>query len=535
MRKQLVLLLALLLLVTAIPFTGAVAEPVQEITYALQNEPDGIDPSVTNNSFASPFLANCFEGLVTYDTTNGSLVGGSAESWTISDDGTVYTFTLRDGLKWSDGSPLTAQDYLYTFKRILTPATTAQYLSMLTDYIVGAQEYYDGTGTEDDLGVKAIDDKTFELTLKAATPFYIDILTMWTFSPVQQATVEANGDKWTASPETYVCNGPFMISEMNMGESVVLVKNSEYYDAAKVMLDKITFRFITDTSTALLAYESDEIDGSRTFPSSDYARLKAEDAGIVSVPSYGTVFYNFNCQKAPFDNVLVRKAFSLAIDRTSIIDDVVQIPAQPAFSFIAPGYVVDGKDFADGRSTFDLSATADVAAAQAALAEAGYPNGEGFPEITLSYYTSDTVKKIVEAMAEMLQTNLNIKINIANEEWSIYYPNVQAGNYDLCAMGWSADYLHPMTFLPLLKTGDINNLGKYSNAAYDALVEEAQSAIDPVAAMAIMQNADNIASAEYPVLTLYYKANMMLMKPTVQGYYLNASDMLFLKTAEVVE
>ena len=535
MRKLLPMLLALLLVTALLPLTGAVAATSQEITFALQNEPDGIDPSVTNNSFASPFLANCFEGLVTYDTTNGSLIGGSAESWTISDDGTVYTFTLRDGLKWSDGTPLTAQDYLYTFKRILTPATTAQYLSMVTDYIVGAQEYYDGTGSEEALGVKAPDDKTLVLTLKAATPFYIDILTMWTFSPVQQATVEANGDKWTASPDAYVCNGPFKISEMNMGESVVLVKNPEYYDADKVQLEKVTFRYISDTSTALLAYESGEIDGSRTFPSSDYARLKMEDAGIVSVSSYGTVFYNFNCAAEPFNNVLVRKAFNLAIDRSSIINDVVQIPAEPAFSFIAPGYVVDGKDFVDGRSDFGLSATADVEAAQAALAEAGYPGGAGFPEITLSYYTSDTVKKIVEALAEMLQTNLNIKINIENEEWAVYYPKVQSGDFDLCAMGWSADYLHPMTFLPLLKTGDINNLGMYSNPAYDALVAAAQSEVDPVAAMATMQEADNITSAEYPMLNLYYKANMMLMKPYVQGYYLNASDMLYLKTASVAK
>lgn len=535
MRKLLPMLLALLLVTALLPLSGAVAETSQEITFALQNEPDGIDPSVTNNSFASPFLANCFEGLVTYDTTNGSLVGGSAESWSISDDGTVYTFTLRDGLKWSDGSPLTAQDYLYTFKRILTPATTAQYLSMVTDYIVGAQEYYDGTGSEDALGVKAPDDKTLVLTLKAATPFYIDILTMWTFSPVQQATVEANGDKWTASPETYVCNGPFKISEMNMGESVVLVKNPEYYDADKVMLEKITFRYIADTSTALLAYESGDIDGSRTFPSSDYARLKMEDAGIVSVSSYGTVFYDFNCEAEPFNNVLVRKAFCLAIDRSSIINDVVQIPAEPAYSFMAPGYVVDGKDFVDGRSNFELGPTANVEAAQAALAEAGYPNGAGFPEITLSYYTSDTVKKIVEALAEMLQTNLNIKINIENEEWAVYYPKVQSGEFDLCAMGWSGDYLHPMTFLPLLKTGDVNNLVRYSNAAYDDLVMAAQSEVDPAAALAIMQEADNIASAEYPMLTLYYKANMMLMKSYVQGYYLNPSDMLFLKTAFVAE
>jgi oligopeptide transport system substrate-binding protein len=408
-------------------------------------------------------------------------------------------------------------------------------VGMLNDYIVGAQEYYDGTGTEDALGIKAPDDKTLVLTLKGPTPYYIDILTMWTFSPVQQATVEANGDQWTATPKAYVCNGPFKISEMNMGESVVLVKNPEYYDAAKVGLEKITFRYIKDISTALLAYESDEIDGSRSFPSSDFARLKADNAGIVSVPSYGTVFYDFNCAKAPFDKALVRKAFNLAIDRTSIIEDVVQIPAEPAFSFVAPGYVVNGVDFTQDRGSFGLSATADVAAAQAALAEAGYPEGKGFPEITLSYYTNDTVKRVVEALAEMLQSNLNIKIKIANEEWAVYYPNVKAGNFDLCAMGWSADYLHPMTFLPLLKTNDVNNLTKYSNTAYDELVVKAQTETDPAAAMVTMQQADNIASGEYPLLNLYYKANMMLMKDKVQGYYLNASDMLYFKTAVVAE
>lgn len=534
MKRKLAFLLAAVLSAVVLP-TATFAEPPQEIVFALHNEPDGIDPGITNNSFASPFLANLFEGLVTYDTKDGSLIGGNAESWTISEDGTVYTFTLKEGLKWSDGSPLTSADYLYAFRRVLTPDTTAQYMGMLADYVVGAQEYFDGTGSEEGLGIQAPDERTLVLTLMDPTPFYIDILTMWTFSPVQEATIKANGDRWTATPEAYVCNGPFKISEINLGESVVLVKNPYYYDADSVKLEKITFRYIHDLSTALLAYESDEIDGARSFPSSDYARLKAESAGIISVPSYGTVFYDINCEKAPYDNILVRKALNLAIDRSSLIEDVAQIPAQPAYSMIAPGYVVDGVEFTQGRSTFGLSPVADVEGARAALADAGYPNGEGFPELILSYYTNDTVKKLVEALAEMLKTNLNINVAISTEEWSIYYPNVQAGNYDVCAMGWSADYLHPMTFLPLLKTGDINNLPRYSNPAYDALVDSAQKETDAAAALLIMQEADNLASAEYPVLNLYYKANMMLMKDRVQGYYLNPSDMLFLKTAFVTD
>ncbi len=534
MKKLLCMILAVAMLLS-LAVVPASAEATQEIIFALANEPDGIDPSVTNNSFASPILANCFEGLVTYDTTDGSIIGGNAESWTISDDGTIYTFTLREGLMWSDGSALTAQDYVYAIERILTPATAAKYVNLVTDYIAGALECYEGTGTMEDVGVKALDDTTLEITLKDVTPFFIDVLTMWTFSPLQQATIDANGEQWTSDAASYVCNGPFMMSEVNMGESFVLVKNPYYYDADEVMLEKVTFRFIADTSTSLMAYESGEIDGMNTIPSSDYARLKMTDAGIVTSPAYGTVYYNFNCEVAPFDNVLVRKAFNLAIDRTAIIEDVVQTDAEPAYDFISPGYVVDGVDFTDGRSNFELSAEADVEAAQAALAEAGYPNGEGFPTITLSYYTNDTVKKVVEAMASMLETNLGITVEITNEDWAIFYENVLAGNFELCAMGWSGDYLHPSTFLSLVKTGDVNNLGKYSNPAYDELVATAATTVDPAEAMAIMQEADNLVAVEYPMLSLYYKSNMMLMDSSISGYYVTTSNNLMLKTAVVAE
>ena len=235
-----------------------------------------------------------------------------------------------------------------------------------------------------------------------------------------------------------------------------------------------------------MAYEAGEIDGSRTIPGSDYNRLRMEGAGVVSVGAYGTVYYNLNCEKAPFDNVLVRKALNLAVDRTALINDVVQVECEPAYSAVSPGYSVNGEDFTQGRSTFGLSATADVEAAQAALAEAGYPNGEGFPAVTLSYYSDESVKKVVEALAEMLQTNLNITVNIVNQEWSVYYPDVQAGNYEICAMGWSGDYVHPMTFLSLNVTGNLDNISRYSNPEYDALVEQAKSETDEVKALEIM-------------------------------------------------
>lgn len=514
--------------------SSAAAAPAekQEMTFVLNNIPDGLDPGVTNNSFAQYVLINCFEGLVTYDET-GSLVGGSAESWDISDDGLVYTFHLRDGLKWSDGTPLTAQDFVYSIQRVLTPATAAQYVSMVTSYVKNAQEFYDGTATAEDLGVKAIDDQTLEITLIQPTSYFIDVLSMWVYDPVQQATVEANGDSWTSSPESYVCNGPFKVTGMSLNENVILEKNENYWDAENVTLEKLTFRYILDNSTALTAYESGEVDGIISVPSSDYARLKAEKAGLQVYPSYGTVYYNINCEAEPYNDPLVRKALCLAVDRQALIDNVVQVDAQPAYSFLAPGYSVDGKDITEGRSDYGLSATADVEAAQAALAEAGYPNGEGFPTLKLSYYQDDTVKKIVEAMAEMLKNNLNINVEVSSNDWAIFYEDVQQGNYEVAAMGWSADYLNPMSFLPLFKTGDSSNNSFYSNPEYDALVEQVMSESDAAAAAELTMQAADLASNDYCCLPLYYKANSFLMHDNITGYYMTASSNLYFKNVVV--
>lgn len=508
------------------------ADGAQEMVFVLSNEPDGIDPGVTNNSFASTFLANCFEGLATYDST-GTVVPGNAESWDISEDGTVYTFHLRDGLKWSDGSDLTAEDYVYALQRVLNPETAGQYVDIVTAYVKNAKEYYAGEATAEDLGVKAIDAKTLEITLIQPTSFFIDLLTMWVFDPVQKATIEANGDQWTTSPDTYVCNGPFKITEMNMGESMVLEKNENYWDAENVTMEKVTLRYILDTSTALTAYESGEVDGIRNIPSSDYARLKAENAGIQSVPNYGTVYYNINCEKEPYNNPLVRKALNLAVDRQAIIDNVVQVDATPAYNFLAPGYVVDGKDITEGRSDRGLSPNADPEAAKAALAEAGYPNGEGFPTLQLSYYSDDTVKKVVEAMAEMLETNLGIDVEISSNDWAIFYENIQKGNYEVAAMGWSADYTHPMSFLPLLVTDDANNNSFYSNPEYDAMVQQIKAETDPAKAVELINQAEDLVMEEYPFINLYYKANNFLMKDYVKGYYMLSNGNLCFKDASI--
>ena len=506
----------------------------QELTFVLNNEPDTIDPTITNNSFAVPFIVNCFEGLVTYNEA-GEVVPGNAETWSSNDDMTVYTFKLREGLKWSDGTPLTANDYVYSAFRVLDPATAGQYVNMISDYVVNGNEYYAGEVTAEEVGIKALDDLTLEFTLSAPCPYFVDLVSMWVYFPVQQATVEANGDQWTTKAETYIGNGPFKVTEIKTGESYVLEKNENYWDADNVTLDKLTYRYILDVATALTAYENGEVDGVRTIPSSDMARLKADNAGVQTAGSYGTVYYDINCGVAPFDNVLVRKALNLAIDRESLINNVAQIDAVPAFSFYAPGYVVDGKDLTEGRPTFEMSATAEVEAAQAALAEAGYPNGEGFPTLQLSYYSDDNVKKIAEAIKEMWETNLGITVEISSADWGVFYTDVQAGNYQVAAMGWSADYVNPMSFLPLLYTDDVTNNSFYSNPDYDALVDQVKTENDPAAFASLVKQADELVSADYPVLPLYYKSNNYLLKDYVEGVYMTSSSNLYFKNVVVLD
>ena len=515
----------------------------QKIIFALHNEPDSIDPGITDNTFAIPILFNTFEGLVSYDTEN-NIVPADAESWEISDDGLTYTFHLREGLKWSDGTPLTANDYVYSIKRVVTPATGAKYSYMVTDYIKGAAEYYEllGSGTADEaaiaaaeanLGVSAPDEKTLVLTLNDTTPYFLGILAMWTYAPVQQGTVEANGDSWTQSPDTFVCNGPFKVSEMKFGEGVTLVKNENYWDAANVKLEEVSYRYILDMSTALSAFESGEIDGMMSVPSADLPRLKTESDSLSIWPAFGTTYYLINNNVEPLNDPLVRKALNLAIDRTAIIDNVMQSTDTPALGLVGPGYVVDGVDFTDGRSDFGLSATGNVEEAQKLLAEAGYPNGEGFPKLRLSYYTDSVVKKVAEAMQQMFKQNLNIDLEITTEDWAVYYESVQAGDYDIAAMGWGADFLNPISFMPLFETGSTQNYTGYANPEYDALVEQAKTEPDAKKAMELMQQAEALMMEDYPFIPVFFRSYPMMMQTYVKGWARSPLNYFYLKDAYV--
>ena len=505
----------------------------QSIKFALHSIPDSVDPGITSETYATPILVNAFEGLVTYDSHN-NIIPGHAEKWEISDDGLTYTFHLRPGLKWSDGSALNAHDFVYSWLRVITPATGSLYSDQLLPYVVNAKEFFDGKVEADKVGIKALDDNTLEVKLISPTPFFLGMLGTYTFSPVQKATIEANKEKWTLAADTYVSNGPFKVTEIKFNDSYVFEKNENYWNAANVKLDKLTFVFISDPSTALTAFRAKEIDGLLEVPANDLPTIRAENSDeLITVNSFGTTYHIFNDAKPPFDNPLVRKAFNLAIDRKSLIEEVLGNKDTPAFSLVSPGYVVDGVDVTDGRSTYGMSPNANPEEAKKALAEAGYPDGKGFPEIEYYYRSNDTYKKTVEALAQMLMKNLNIKIKLKTADWAVYYADVQAGKFQLGQYGWGGDYLHPMTFLPLFVTKGVNNYMGYSNPEYDKLVAQIQSCTDPKEAAKMVRMAEDTLMKDYPFLPLFFRSYSYMMSKNTDGYFRTPLNHLYFRDAFV--
>ncbi|WP_433675503.1 peptide ABC transporter substrate-binding protein [Microbacterium gorillae] len=506
----------------------------QKIVFAVNEEADSLDPGVTSNSFASPVIMNTFEPLVTYDAKN-ELVGGLAESWDVSADGLEYTFHLRPDLKWSDGSPLTSEDFRYSWFRVLDQDLAGQYANLLTDYIVGAAEFYAGTGDESAVGISAPDADTFVVKLKTPTPFFLPMLNMYPFNAVKKDVVEGNADTWAKKADTYVSNGAFMVSDMTFGKSITLVKNPNYWNADKVSLEEITLRVIPDQATALTAFESGQVDGISAVPTDDLPRLKTDSEDLYTVPQFGTSYFIMNLTKAPFDNPKVRQALSLAIDRQALIDKVLQSTDKPATGIVAPGYVLDGKDFTEDRPDWGIKPTGDIEAAQKLLAEAGYPNGEGLPPIELSYYTDDTVKKVTEALQQMWKKNLGIDMTITTQEWKVYYDGIKAGNFDIAAMGWGGDYLHPMTFLAGWATGSELNNAKYSNPEFDALLTQINSETDAAKGAELMHQAEDIlVGQDSALINTYYRARNVMFAPTVEGWTLTPLSTLYFKGAQEV-
>lgn len=512
---------------------GSTAGGVNTAGFTVQygSNPETLDPALNSAIDGANTIITIFEPLLLINENN-EVVGGQAESWETSEDGLTWTFTMRDGLKWSDGTDLNAKDFEYSFKRMVDPNTAAPYAETCLGMIDGFEEAAgfpdaDGNPTAepnpDALNVKASDDgKTLTIVLSYPCSYFDKMAAFATMSPVQQATVEANGDAWCTSPDTFVSNGPYMITDWTPSERIVLTKNPNYvggWDSSKIVSDTITLLLLEDSSASFAAYNSGEAVLIKDVPTDEIPSLtKAEDGGDFYVDTIlGTYYVSLNLQRDAFKDAKVRKALSLAIDRDYVANTIMQGTYTTADSIVGPGIVDESGYFHDNGNAPYISADyeANLAEAKKLLEEAGYPNGEGYP--TIEYSTNDAGYHV--PLAEYLQQawgDLGITLTINKMEWSSFTPARRAGEYDVARNGWVMDYNDPSNMLDLFCTSNGNNDGKYANPDFDAAIDASRVA-DSAEHFAQLHKAEDILMEDMGCLPIAYYNDYWLQSPTLKG------------------
>lgn len=481
-------------------------------------DPETIDPALNSAVDGGNMLLHNFECLLTVGE-DGQLTEGQAESWETSEDGLTWTFHLRDGLKWSDGSDLTANDFVYSWKRVCDPEVAAPY----AETVLGMVEGYDKAieGDLDALQVVAEDDQTLVVTLSTPCTYFGSLAAFATLSPVQEATIEANGDGWATNAETYISNGCFYVSEWVPGSHILMSKNPNYWNADAVKLDGIKFNLIEDANASYSAYQSGEVLMIKDVPTEEIPSLEGNDDYYVD-PIIGTYYLSLNLTREPFTDKNVRKALSLAIDRDYVANTLMQGTYSPAGNFMGPGWIdTDGTEFIEnangGKPYIDTEDfEGNLEEAKKLLADAGYENGEGLPSIT--YTTNDSgYHKVVAEYLQEAWAELGIDLKVDIVEWQSFTPMRRNGEYDTARNGWVGDYSDPSNMLELLCTTNGNNDGKFSNADYDKAMEESRSTLDPVARSEALHKAEDILMEEAGCVPVAYYNDFWLQSDKITG------------------
>ncbi|MFC5529905.1 peptide ABC transporter substrate-binding protein [Cohnella yongneupensis] len=487
-----------------------------EFRFTLASDPPSLDPALMVD--AQSFIAGSglFEGLTRLNAA-GEPEKALASDWTVSDDGKTYTFKLREGAKWSNGDPVTAHDFEYSWIRTLTPETASDYAYMLY-YLVNAEKFNAGEIKDaSQVGVKALDDYTLEVKLNSATPYFPSIISHNSYWPVDKNAVDGKPN-WAAEASTLVTNGPFKLDEWAHGDKLVLSKNPDYYDAAKVGFDKVTISLVEEDSTVYSLFETDKIDwiGAQagSVPSDRVPGLvKDGKAEIKTIAS--TYYYLFNTQEKPFSNAKVRKAFSMSINRQSIIDNVTKANQTPAFGLVPPSIAgMEGKSYRELYPDTSFSSE-NVEEAKKLLAEGLAEEGlSSFPETTLLYNTNEGHKAIAEALVDMWRKNLNVDLKLANQEWGTFLETRKAGQFGIARAGWGADFNHAINFTyDLIHPKSGNNDGKYINEQVGKLLDDSMAAPDEKARLDLIAQAEKIAlSDDMAVLPIYYYTTVTMKK-----------------------
>ena len=499
-------------------------------------DPETIDPALNSAVDGGNMLLHSFECLLAVDE-NGQLVPGQAESWETSEDGLTWTFHLRDGLKWSDGSDLTANDFVYSWKRVCDPMVAAPYAETVLSMVEGYDKAIEGD--LDALQVVAQDDNTLVVTLNAPCSYFGSLAAFATLSPVQEATVTANGDAWATSAATYISNGPFYVSEWVPGSYIMMSKNPYYWNADAIKLDGIKWNLIEDSNAAYSAYQTGEVLMIKDVPTEEIPSLK-DNADFHVDPIIGTYYISMNLERDAFKDARVRKALSLAIDRDYVANTLMQGTYSPADNFMGPGWIdMDGKQFKDnangGQSYIDVNNyEADLEEAKQLLADAGYPDGEGFP--TISYTTNDAgYHKVVAEYVQQAWAQLGIDLQVDIVEWASFTPMRRNGDFDVARNGWVGDYSDPSNMLDLFLSTNGNNDGKFNNADYDAAIYRSRETLDPTERSKALHDAEDILMEETGCIPVAYYNDFWLQSDKITGSWHSPYGYWYFMYADITE
>ncbi|NRS19849.1 peptide ABC transporter substrate-binding protein [Brevibacillus sp. HB1.4B] len=483
----------------------------QVLRWNLHSEPPTGDPGLAEDTTSAAIVKAVFDGL-TRIGPSGKPEEAVAEKIEVSSDMKTYTFKLRDS-KWSNGEPVTAHDFEYAWKRALDPKTASNYAYQLY-YIKNAEKANKGTGSLEDVGVKALDDKTLQVELTNPTPFFLELTAFQTYFPVNKKVVETD-EKWSGEAKTHVGNGPFKMESWEHKSKMVLVKSDNYWDKDSVKLDKIEFSMVEDENTELSMFENGEIDwaGSplSSLPTDAMPALK--DSGKLQVKPVGaTYWYKFNTEKPPFNNVKIRKAFAYGINRQILIDNVLQANQQPAMAAVPPTM---------GLNTGGYFKDNDQETAKKLLEEGMKELGiSKLPPIKLSYNTSEGHKKIAEAIQDQWRQNLGAEVKLENQEWKVYLETMHEGNYQVGRLGWSGDFNDPINFLELFKEKDGgNNDTRWENPKFKELLNQSATESDPEKRKVILREAEQIMMDEMPIMPIYFYTHTWVKNDKVKGIF----------------
>jgi oligopeptide transport system substrate-binding protein len=527
MKKFIITLLALSLVCTGV-FAGGGSQssgpaPTQANTLSVcvGPEPATIDPALNSAVDGFIMVSHLFEGLYKYADSGvvatpgqnvavprpGQVTGAPRK--TVNADGTItLVYTLRSNLKWSDGSALTANDYVYSWRRLVDPETAADYCYII-DMVKNAIEIQAGKLPTSALGIRAVNNTTLEITLTGECAYFDYILAFAATMPVKESVIRSAGDQWTFSPATYVSNGPYKLREWVHNSYILVEKNPNYYSAIKGP-QYIRFVLMDDTNAILANLRSGQLDYAQNFPLDEVPAMLASREAYVQ-DYIGTYFVSFNTQKPPFDNPQVRRAFTLVIDRNFIVNNITRSGQVPAGGFVPFGMpdVASGSDFRRTRGDYYSVKPEDyqrnIAEAQQILAAAGYPGGRGFPVVEYMYNTSTNHRTIAEALQNMWQTALGVRVTLSQQDWSVFLETRKQGEYQIARDGWIADYPDGLNFLDMFIQGSGNNNSQYRNNAYDSLIDTAKRSADPAVRIRALHDAeDMMLGRDWIVAPIYF-------------------------------